>query len=270
MKGNMTMSDESEPTAQGGPVRDVPVDWEALEDAFENNAPEVHSYLHLTTGEVLRVVDGVADPQMHVRIASDGNYLRIDPVSSREQYRWMERFIPMVDDPVLRGKLAQAIDGKGAFRRFKDVLMSYGPERERWFTFRSERLRTFMEAWLAAHAIKAIPRPQWADGVDGPESEPIPDSVVAPPSTADLEGPKSASGRRTKNAEASRAQLREVAEGLGPRELETLVAFAEFLKARRAARGFAHHHEHQLHERQESSQRAPGSSPSLAQADEKP
>ena len=126
-----------------------PVDWEALEDAFENNAPEVHSYLHLTTGEVLRVVDGVADPQMHVRIASDGNYLRIDPVSSREQYRWMERFIPMVDDAELRGKLTQAIDGKGAFRRFKDVLMSYAPERERWFTFRSERLRTFMEAWLA-------------------------------------------------------------------------------------------------------------------------
>ena len=134
----------------------MPVDWEALEDAFENNAPEVHSYLHLTTGEVLRVVDGVADPQMHVRIASDGNYLRIDPVSSREQYRWMERFIPMVDDDELRGKLTQAIDGKGAFRRFKDVLMSYGAERERWFTFRSERLRTFMEAWLSAHAIKAI------------------------------------------------------------------------------------------------------------------
>ena len=134
--------------APSGPIRDVPVDWEALEDAFENNAPEVHSYLHLTTGEVLRVVDGVADPQMHVRIASDGNYLRIDPVSSREQYRWMERFIPMVDDTELRGKLTQAIDGKGAFRRFKDVLMSYATERERWFAFRSERLRTFMEAWL--------------------------------------------------------------------------------------------------------------------------
>ncbi len=132
-----------------GPLKEVPVDWEALEDAFENNAPEVHSYLHLTTGEVLRVVDGVADPQMHVRIASDGNYLRIDPVSSREQYRWMERFIPMVDEGELRTKLTQAIDGKGAFRRFKDVLMSFAPEREQWFTFRSERLRTFMEAWLA-------------------------------------------------------------------------------------------------------------------------
>src|SRR5690606_7419049 len=121
-------------------LRDVPVDWEALEDAFENNAPEVHSYLHLGTGEVLRVVDGIADPDMHSRIAADDTYMRIDPVSSREQYRWMERFIPMVDEAELRDRLTAAIDGKGAFRRFKDVLMSHGPERERWFAFRSERL----------------------------------------------------------------------------------------------------------------------------------
>ena len=153
------------------------MDWESLEDAFENNAPEVHSYLHLTTGEVLRVVDGVADPQMHVRIASDGNYLRIDPVSSREQYRWMERFIPMVEDLELKDKLTQAIDGKGAFRRFKDVLMSYGAEREKWFTFRSERLRTFMEAWLSAHAIHTLPRPQWAETARRPDSEVLPDSA---------------------------------------------------------------------------------------------
>ncbi|WP_394822064.1 UPF0158 family protein [Pendulispora albinea] len=227
-------------------TRDVPVDWEALEDAFENNAPEVHSYLHLSTGEVLRVVDGVADPQMHVRISSDPNYLRIDPVSSREQYRWMERFIPMVEDNDLRAKLGHAIDGKGAFRRFKDVLMSFGADREKWFTFRSERLRTFMEAWLTAHAIRPTARPQWAENSSaGPESE-GPLSEVGPSSE---EAPKSTSGRRARNAEASRQHLREVAEGLGPRDLETIVAFAEFLKARRAARGFAHHHEH-LQERE--------------------
>ncbi len=227
-------------------VRDVPVDWEALEDAFENNAPEVHSYLHLVTGEVLRVVDGVADPQMHVRISSDTNYLRIDPVSSREQYRWMERFIPMVDDVELRGKLMNAIDGKGAFRRFKDVLMSYATERERWFLFRSERLRTFMEAWLTAHALKAIPRPAWADG---PVSEdPMPESVASVASMND-EIPKSQAGRRSRNAEASRTQLKELADALGPRELDTLVSFAEFLKARRAARGFAHHSEREHSER---------------------
>ena len=239
-----------EPGRTDVPLRDVPVDWEALEDAFENNAPEVHSYLHLATGEVLRVVDGVADPQMHVRISSDQNYLRIDPVSSREQYRWMERFIPMVDDLDLRGKLTHAIDGKGAFRRFKDVLMSFSADRERWFTFRSERLKTFMEAWLTAHAIRAVARPQWADSPDAPESEPMSESGVA---TSD-EAPRSQSGRRARNAESLRQQVRDITDALGPRELETLAAFAEFLKARRAARGFAHHHEHQAVERESGTQ----------------
>jgi len=246
------MTEVRHPTA---PIRDVPVDWEALEDAFENNAPEVHSYLHLTTGEVLRVVDGVADPQMHSRISSDPNYLRIDPVSSREQYRWMERFIPMVDEGELKTKLSQAIDGKGAFRRFKDVLMSFAADRERWFTFRSERLRTFMEAWLSAHAIAAVPRPTWGDGPASVD-EPPPDSLMpmSQPALVDgaeaLDAPKSQSGRRQRNAESLRTALKELGDALGPRELDLLVAFAEFLKARRAARGFAHHHEHMLQERE--------------------
>jgi hypothetical protein len=185
----------------------------------------------------------------------------------------MERFIPMVDEPELKGKLAQAIDGKGAFRRFKDVLMSYAADRERWFTFRSERLRTFMEAWLSAHAIKAIPRPTWGDGPPSVE-EPPPDSLMplSSPSLSSLSGPassaagvagddapKSQSGRRQRNADALRTQLKELGDALGPRELDLLVSFAEFLKARRAARGFAHHHEHMLQEREAAvqSQRAP-------------
>jgi len=211
----------------GGPqqLRDIPVDWEALEDAFENNAPEVHSYLHLVSGEVLRVVDGIADPEMHSRIASDTTYMRIEPVSSREQYRWMERFIPMVDEGELRDQLTAAIDGKGAFRRFKDVLMTYGTERERWFAFRSERLRVFMEAWLSAHGLAPTARPVWP--TDAPPPEPVisQDVLVA---------------RRKSSAEALRKQLRDLADSLGARDLEKVTAFAEFVKARRAARGFAH------------------------------
>jgi hypothetical protein len=197
----------------------------------------------LQTGEVLRIVDGVADPQMHARIAADPNYLRIDPVSSREQYRWMERYIPMVEDVELRAKLAVSIDGKGAFRRFKDVLMSYGAERERWFAFRSERLRIFMEAWLNAHALRAVPRPTIVQ--EAPAEEAPPSSLEA----KDLGGPPSSDareGRKGRSAEALRKSLRELAEALGPRDLETVTAFAEFLKARRAARSFAHHAE--MHE----------------------
>jgi hypothetical protein len=213
----------SAPPPDGAVLRDVPIDWEALEDAFENNAPEVHSYLQLSTGEVIRVVDGVADPQMHARIAGDPNYLRVDPVSSREQYRWMERFIPMVDNLELRGRLNQAIDGKGAFRRFKDVLMTHAEERERWFGYRSERLRTFMDAWLTAHNLRAVPRPAW----NPPPSD-------APP--AELPPPPAPRESKRRSIEVLRRGVRETIESLGLRDLETLAAFAEFLRVRKAAR----------------------------------
>ncbi|MCC6555269.1 MAG: hypothetical protein IT372_20080 [Polyangiaceae bacterium] len=238
------MPNNENASAGGAATRDIPIDWEALEDAFENNAPEVHSYLHLGTGDVLRVVDGVADPQMHARIAADPNYLRIDPVSSREQYRWMERYIPMVEDPELQAKLSQAIDGKGAFRRFKDVLMSYGPERERWFAFRSERLRIFMEAWLSAHALNPVPRPMWVPEVP-PRHEPAPPPAAAgepAPAAREEQPPREPQPRRGKSVETLRKNLRDIADALGPRDLDTLTAFAEFLKARRAARSFAHHY----------------------------
>lgn len=228
------------------PVRDVPIDWESLEDAFENNAPEVHSYLHLVSGEVLRVVDGIADPEMHARIASDSAYLRIEPVSSREQYRWMERFIPMVDEPVLCSQLGQAIDGKGAFRRFKDVLIGFTQERERWFAFRSERLRVFMEAWLTAHALRAVPRPTFPQDASSPRSS----TGIAPEALT-----------RRKGVDALRQQLREVVEGLGSRDLEKVIAFAEFVKARRAARGFAGRPDAQAASSEEIAEKPPSEEP---------
>ncbi len=127
--------------------------------------------------------------------------------------------------------------------------MSFAADRERWFTFRSERLRTFMEAWLSAHAIKAVPRPTWGDGPPSVD-EPSPESMPMSQPLLDGDAPKSQSGRRQRNAETLRTALKELGDALGPRELDLLVAFAEFLKARRAARGFAHHHEHMLQERE--------------------
>jgi hypothetical protein len=215
-------------------MREVPIDWEALENAFENNAPEVHSYLQVITGDVLRIVDGVADPQMHARIASDTNYLRIEAVLSREQYRWMERYIPTVEEPKLRSRLEVAIDGKGAFRRFKDVLMAFSAERERWFTYRSERLRTFMGAWLQAHNINPIARVQW---VSTEELEEEGESTDLRKSAL----PESQDFRRYRSIDSLRRRLRDLSETLGPRDLDSVVAFAEFLRARRNARSFAQH-----------------------------
>jgi hypothetical protein len=225
MKGEQKKSGEVASTKGAArKLREVPIAWEALEDAFENNAHEVHSYLQLETGEVIRVVDGVADPTMHSRIMADPLYLRIDPVSSREQYRWMERFIATVDESDLRDQLLASIDGKGAFRRFKDVLMSFPVDRERWFTFRSERLRFCMESWLNAHGIEPVERPQWR--------VPTADEVKAQVEITDQhESP--ARKARAALTDVHRKKLHELADALPARELDAAIAFLEFLRERK-------------------------------------
>jgi len=208
---------------QAGSSREVPIAWESLEDAFENNAPEVHSYLNLETGDVVRIVDGIAEPATHARIAADPGYLRVDPVSSREQYLWMERFIVTIEEPELRKKLVGAIDGKGAFRRFKDVLMAFPIDRERWFAFRSERLRIAIESWLEAHGLKAQEREQWQ----------VPTAEQIKAQAEQQERVQPARKTRAALAESSRQRLHELCDLLPVRELDLAVEFLEFLRERR-------------------------------------
>lgn len=224
-------------------LRDIEVDFEALEDAFENNAAEVHSYLHLGTGQVLRLVDGVADAALRQRVSADTNYLRVEPVHSREQYRWLERFIEVVESPEMRARLQAAIDGKGAFRRFKDVLMSTTVEREAWYAFRRERLHGLMQSWLESHGFHAVPRPPVElSGEQGPLTSTVDTEFDSVRSLA------SGLVRKHKSPELLRAQIVQVLEQLGGRELDQLLAFSEFLKARRAARAFAAHFDNQQSE----------------------
>jgi hypothetical protein len=62
----------------------------------------------------------------------------------------MELFIDTVDDPALVDRLTIAIAGRGAFRRFKDVIAAGPVVAERWYTFSEDRLRGRARAWLAA------------------------------------------------------------------------------------------------------------------------
>jgi len=47
-----------------------------------------------------------------------------------------------------------ALNGKGAFRRFKDVLYNYPEERERWFNFQYEKKKSRLLKWLKDEEIE--------------------------------------------------------------------------------------------------------------------
>jgi hypothetical protein len=50
-----------------------------------------------------------------------------------------------------------AVDGRGAFRRFKDVLMERPDDRADWYAFSAERRRGRARAWLTDAGYRPSP-----------------------------------------------------------------------------------------------------------------
>lgn len=80
-------------------------------------------------------------------------FLIVPRMSSSEAYADMEEFAALAEDDLLHDRLVRAVAGRGAFRRFKDVLVGYPAERQKWFDFRDDRMRQRVRAWLAEKGI---------------------------------------------------------------------------------------------------------------------
>lgn len=201
------------------PVR---VNWSEVETAFERNAPGLHSYIERETGMVIVLVDGSPeDEEQRRKIAlNPEGYVRLEPASSREQYRWMERFVASVTDDALRERLLIATDGKGAFRRFKDVLLAYPEERERWFNYRADLLHHHINRWFRAKDLDGEPPAPWGDVA--PPPEPVEPLVRSTPSG---DGP----------ADVLRKEVKSLVDLLPAGELHAAKVFLEYLRDRGSA-----------------------------------
>lgn len=80
------------------------------------------------------------------------------PVGSRDGYQDMVMFIDALDDPHLADRLARAISGRGAFRRFKDHLRARPEVLTRWYAFSADRQRGRARSWLAAEGYTPVRR----------------------------------------------------------------------------------------------------------------
>ncbi len=100
--------------------------------------------------------DDLPVPRAEMEDDDTGRFLWIEPEESREAFRDKEDFVATVSAAQLRDLLDVAIAGKGAFRRFKDVLARSPAEQERWFGFRQRRLGTRSREWLAGNDIEPV------------------------------------------------------------------------------------------------------------------
>ncbi len=174
--------------------RKLDVDLDELDIAFHTASYQLRHYLDLETGEVILIMDEFAqeleaiyqeihdqegnrtvsleayldehvahDWQKEMLLTADlveqeygTRYIRVEREDPHADYEDMERFIDSLHDSRLQKRLWRAIQGRGAFRYFKDVLSDHPDVRQQWFQFRDARRRRRARLWLEARGIEPV------------------------------------------------------------------------------------------------------------------
>jgi hypothetical protein len=178
-----------------GPVKKLKVNFDEIQKAMEDVVRDTFDYfIDLETGEVatfseeiLREVtsrlyetdsDDIGDEieymefdeepdvpdwmmdemelVLEILLDENGRYLRIPERKSRRAYESMVGFTESVADPGLKEELSAVLNGKGAFRRFKDILLSYPKDRKRWHGYNAHAVKTEVEEWLNSAGVEPV------------------------------------------------------------------------------------------------------------------
>ncbi len=81
-------------------------------------------------------------------LLNESRFVRIPERDSADAFNTMRDFAETVKDEGLRKSLLSALDGKGAFRRFKDALLADKKERKRWHGFNALHMKRVIKRWL--------------------------------------------------------------------------------------------------------------------------
>jgi predicted nucleotidyltransferase len=120
--------------------------------ALEDNSPEHSWWLDQEKAEVELWSEYTGD-ELGLGHPDDRGLVHIEPIGSHEAYGDMEDFVERVRDPRARDLLGRAIEGRGAFRRFKDTLLEFPELREAWFAFHDARMERRALHWLAGEGL---------------------------------------------------------------------------------------------------------------------
>jgi hypothetical protein len=117
--------------------------------------PDFHRWLiHPQTGDIaIWTSDTGIDGQNPVDL-DELDLVCIDPLPSHVWYQDMADFAVRISDDRAGRRLARAIEGRGAFRRFKAELHEEYPQLlPAWYAFRDNRARRRAVEWLADHSL---------------------------------------------------------------------------------------------------------------------
>lgn len=151
-----------------------PVKLKDIVDEMEMQMDEYRKYLCKETGEIVSVSTeelSIAEEseedddfseypdwqQDSIKDAMDvivnwENYVELPDKWEINEYDIMEDFCGSIRNDRISNALYSAIQGRGAFRRFKDVIIRFGVEKD-WYNFREEALKEIAINWCEENDI---------------------------------------------------------------------------------------------------------------------
>jgi len=161
-----------------------PIRLSVIIDGLEMQNSEMSGYLDLETGQVelvqnetLRAAetaedegeedgddskqddrdeaewDEIAIARRILRDTEQKRYRALPSSFDVHEFAIMEEFCRSVENESLSEELCRAIQGSGAFRRFKNLINEYGIA-DLWYRFRADALREIAIDWCDAHQIE--------------------------------------------------------------------------------------------------------------------
>lgn len=86
-------------------------------------------------------------------VTTSEDYVLFSLQDDFDEYRLMERFIAALEDREVAAKLQRSIQGRGAFRYFKDTAREHGLLDD-WFDHRQQALEELVAEWLEDNGIE--------------------------------------------------------------------------------------------------------------------
>ncbi|NBD26477.1 UPF0158 family protein [Paenibacillus glycinis] len=150
-----------------------PVKLMDLVDEIEMKMDDTYTYINSITGEVItlsREEIGAAEDEMslerfpewqrenieramQILEDEDGIYVDFTLRNDFNEYKLMEDFIGALEDEEIREKLSEEIQGRGAFRRFKDYITEHDVDKQ-WYAYKERKLKEFVIEWCKEHDIE--------------------------------------------------------------------------------------------------------------------
>lgn len=132
------------------------IDLDMLETAMEDSDLAHRYFLNLVTGEVVFFSDHLdlsdEDERLSEEIDGSNDYVAIERIPSHEAYQWMVDFVDEMVAPAdehAAEQLSMALNGKGAFHRFKDTLHRVDDLwLQAWYQWRNKRLKAALDEWV--------------------------------------------------------------------------------------------------------------------------